>query len=55
MTFMVKIKLQNYIFLAKYDYFLTANVSLFEPLLGQESAYVCHSLRTEIADHYIGK
>ena len=48
-TFSLEIKLQKYVFLAKYDHFLTANVLtvFFEPLLGWECAYVFNNIRTE--------
>ena len=47
LTFISKKKLRKQHFLAKYDHFLSADVSFFEALLGWEFAHVCHNLQNE--------
>ena len=53
MIFILKIKIQNKDFSQVYCQFLTYRGVRFETLLGWESTYVCHKLRTEKQGIYI--
>ena len=47
MDFVLEIKLERYICLAKYECYFGDLCVHFEPLLGWESAHVCHNIRIE--------
>ena len=51
-TFLWEINLKKYILLAKNDHLFSHQCVLFQPLLGWESGYVCHILRTETEGFY---